>query len=614
MTWNKQTANLMTRWSETVTPENAWREYPRPQMVRTDWVNLNGLWQYAITAREAGRPAAFDGEILVPYPLESALSGVHRQLTPDERLWYRRTFRLPLAWQGQRILLHFGAVDWETTVWINGVELGAHHGGYLPFQYDITPHLQDGDNELLVAVWDPTDASWQSRGKQVRRPRSIWYTPISGIWQTVWLEPVADVYTEALKLTPDIDTNRLLLEVDLSGAIARAQQVRVWAAYGGQVVAMTHAVPGQELVLEIPDPRLWSPEHPELYDLTVEVWSANSTLDRVESYFAMRKFSLGKDGQGRTRLCLNNRPLFQYGPLDQGYWPDGLYIPPSDDAMRFDLEVIKDLGCNMLRKHIKVEPARYYYYCDRLGLIVWQDMISGGRWTSEDIPPETQLTGIGRKDGTDEYHISGRQEVESRQDYWRELTEMIDHLYSFPCIGVWVPFNEAWGQFDAGPVATWLKAYDPTRPVDHASGWYDQGAGDLRSLHIYRHPLLQLPPEPYRALVLSEFGGYSMPVPGHLWNPDAEYGYRHCQTSAELTDAYVDLIELQLLPWIEQGLSAAVYTQTCDVEIELNGYLTYDRAVMKMDMRRVRDVHHRMLLCASGPHSEVKIETDGVAA
>lgn len=600
MSWQIQPGKLMTRWAQTITPENAWREYPRPQMIRSEWQNLNGLWEYALVPCTQGRPQTFEGQILVPYPLESALSCVQRSLQPDERLWYRRTFRCPQSWNGQRILLHFGAVDWEARVWVNGVEVGAHRGGYLPFSFDISAALQAGENELVVAVWDPTDAFWQQRGKQTLRPRSIWYTPVSGIWQTVWLEPVAQLSIAGLRVTPDIDAQRVLIEADLRGDSSPDLMVRAWAGRHGQVIARGQAVPGQQLTLSIPNPSLWSPDTPELYDLTVEALQGECPIDRVESYFAMRKFSLGQDDQGRTRMCLNNQPLFQYGPLDQGYWPDGLYTPPSDKAMRFDLEVIKDLGCNMLRKHIKVEPARYYYHCDQLGLIVWQDMMNGGRAVTEEIGVSTLLTGLGRADGPGEYSLAGREDAASRQDYWRELPKLIDHLYNFACIGVWVPFNEAWGQFDAASVAAWLQAYDPTRLVDHASGWHDQGGGDLRSLHIYTRSLPRVLPEAQRALVLSEFGGYSLPVPEHLWNPGSEFGYRYYQTSAALTDAYVDLIETQLIPWIEAGLSAAVYTQTTDVEIEVNGYLTYDREVMKMDMRRVRQAHKRMLLCANG--------------
>ena len=579
----------MTRWATDLTPENAWPEYPRPQMTRPAWLNLNSLWDYAIAPLETETIKDFQGKILVPFPIESALSGVKRALQPDERLFYRRSFSLPPAWQGKRILLHFGAVDWQTTAWLNGSQLGTHQGGYLPFQFDLTPHLRAGENELVVAVWDPTDAHWQQRGKQVRAPKSIWYTQVSGIWQTVWLEPVPETYISRLKITPNIDARNVQVEISLDGNPAQpcTGQVRVYAA-GSLVGAAEIDAHDRKATLPIPEPRLWSPDAPHLYDLVVEIGE-----DRVESYFGMRKFSLGRDAQGRMRLCLNNRPLFQFGPLDQGYWPDGLYTPPSADAMRFDLQVIKNLGCNMLRKHIKVEPARYYYDCDRLGLIVWQDMINGGKAVGDATSLLAILFGSRRRDGN--YRYAGREVEESRLDYRRELQEMVDHLGSFTCIGVWVPFNEGWGQFDARAAADWLKVYDPTRPVDHASGWFDQGGGDCKSLHVYFKKLPLNKPEKERALVLSEFGGYALNIKEHAWKPETEFGYSKYATREALTEAYLDLLKDQLQPWIAKGLSAAIYTQTTDVEIEVNGYITYDREVEKMDFVRLCQAHQALL-------------------
>ncbi len=458
------------------------------------------------------------------------------------------------------------------------------------FASRISQFLRLGANELVVSVWDPTDAHWQQRGKQVRRPKSIWYTQVSGIWQTVWLEPVPDIYIAGLKITPDIDAGTVSVEVRPAGVFDRPCRgsLRVFDL-GGLAAEGRLDLDHMQHTLAIPQPKLWAPGSPHLYDLVVELGE-----DRVTSYFGMRKFSLGRDALGRQRLCLNNQPLFQVGPLDQGYWPDGLYTPPSETAMRFDLELVSRLGCNMLRKHIKIEPARFYYECDRAGLIVWQDMINGGKAVGDVVSLLAILVGLNRRDRRN-YRFAGREVDESRQDYRRELRELVDHLFNFACIGVWVPFNEGWGQFDAQLVADWLKEYDPTRLVDHASGWFDQGSGDMRSLHVYFKQLRALKPEARRAVVLSEFGGYSMKVLGHIWNPQAEFGYRKFSSPETLTEAYIDLLENQLKPWLAAGLSAAIYTQAVDVEIEVNGYVTYDREVEKMDFERVSAAHRQLI-------------------
>ena len=588
MTWQPVPGNLLTRWAKDLTPENAWRAYPRPQLIRSKWQNLNGLWEYAITPKEGTDFPETQGQILVPFPLESALSGVKRALSPEERLWYQRTFQIEPAWQEKRILLHFGAVDWEAEVRINGQAVGIHRGGFLPFWFDITPALQAGDNELLVAVADPTDSSWQARGKQVRAPKSIWYTAVSGIWQTVWLEPVPQAFIAGLKITPDVDAGTLRVQVQAGGASGSRAVARVRAYDAGELVAdgTLDSLSG-EITLPISNPKLWSPESPQLYDLIVETKD-----DRVKSYFGMRKFSLGKDTQGRVRLCLNNQPFFQFGPLDQGYWPDGLYTPPSEAAMCFDLDTIKKLGCNMLRKHVKVEPARYYYECDRRGLIVWQDMPNGAKAVGDATSLLAIWFGSRHRDG--DYAYAGREEAASRDDFRGELKELVEHLYHFPCIGMWVPFNEGWGQFDSHATADWLKTCDPTRPVDAASGWFDQGGGDCKSLHVYFKKLPADRPGKERAVVLSEFGGYSLKLPGHLWNPAVEFGYRKFRSPQELTTAYLKLLEKELMPWIGGGLSAAVYTQTTDVEIEINGYLSYDREVEKVDFDRLKKMHARL--------------------
>jgi len=590
----------MTRWAKDVVPENVWPEYPRPQMVRSDWLNLNGLWQYDIRDKKETLPASLDvkfdtlGDILVPFPVESALSGVKRPLLPEQHLWYKRTFTLPTDWLGQKLLLHFGAVDWEATVWVNGRQVGMHRGGYTPFSFEISELVQfEGENELVVAVWDPTDSHGQERGKQVLNPKNIWYTAVSGIWQTVWLEPVPQTVISRLKLTPDIDSEQLETAVFLQG-VADDIEVQVDLSNEGEIVAQATVAAdhAQPLTLQVLNPKLWSPDDPFLYDLRVTLLRGNEVVDQVTSYVGMRKFGIGKDENGSLRFQLNNQPHFQFGPLDQGYWPDGLYCPPTDEAMRYDIELTKQLGFNMMRKHVKVEPARFYYHCDKLGLIVHQDMPNGGESVGIMLSTIAVLVGWRRNDSN--YTKAGRTKPENRQQFKDELQAMVDTLHNAACIGMWVPFNEGWGQFDAKEIADWLRAYDPTRLIDHASGWFDQGGPDFKSLHIYGKNLSKKAPKK-RAVLLSEFGGYSLKLLGHIWDEDAEYGYRKFGTSEALTNLYIELLENELAPWIKNGLSGAIYTQTTDVEGEVNGYITYDRAVMKMDSDRITAIHKKIL-------------------
>jgi beta-galactosidase/beta-glucuronidase len=563
-------------------------EYPRPQMTRPNWVNLNGMWDYAIQPKENSAPQKFDGKILVPYAVESLLSGVQKPLLPEQRLWYRRSFTAPAHKETDRVLLHFGAVDYECHVWVNEKEIGGHRGGYLPFTFDITEVLLDGENELIVSVWDPTDTGLQQRGKQVLNPKGIWYTPISGIWQTVWLEVVPEISIASLKLTPDLDSESLTVEVTLLGAAEGVHVVAETSHSEEKIVSVGEQAQGA-VRIAIPNPRVWSPSDPYLYDLRVQLTRDGQVLDEVGSYFAMRKFGLMKDAQGNLRFALNNKPLFLYGPLDQGYFPDGLYTPPSEEAMLFDIEYTKQIGCNMIRKHIKVEPLRWYYHCDRLGMIVWQDMPNGGLIDGEVIAPLALLFGFHRND-TRRLHRFGRAEKYNRVEYRAELQGMVDHLYNTTCIAVWVPFNESWGQFYSVNAADWVKAYDQTRLVDHASGWFDQGGGDFQSKHVYFKKLKRPKPD-HRAFVVSEFGGYSLKIQDHVWDADKKFGYRHYASSSELTNAYLALLENELKPLIAKGLTSAVYTQTTDVEIEINGYLTYDRMVKKMDTERIKKAH-----------------------
>ncbi len=575
--WQPASGPLMTRWAKGVSPQNALPEYPRPQLKRADWLNLNGLWDYAIVDKDASRPAAWDGRILVPYPLESALSGVMKRLGENQRLWYRRTFQVPDAWKGRQALLHFGAVDWEATVWVNGQELGRHRGGYDAFKFDMTSALKPGaEQEIVVAVWDPTDAGYQPRGKQIRNPHGIWYTPTSGIWQTVWIEPVAATHLDAVRITPDVDAGAVRLDFKLVGGTGDVS-VKAEVQDGARIVASgaigekNRAAAGPfsaRLELGVKDAKLWTPDTPFLYGLVLTVTHNGTATDQVESYFGMRKSSLVKDANGTLRLGLNNKPLFQFGPLDQGFWPDGLYTAPTDEALRYDIEMTKRLGFNMARKHVKIEPARWYYWCDKLGLLVWQDMPSGDKYIGGSDPDITRSP-------------------ESARDFETELKALVDGFYNHPSIVMWVPYNEGWGQWDTPRIVDLIRSWDPTRLVNNASGWTDRKVGDVMDIHSYPGPAAPRIEEK-RAGVLGEFGGLGLPLQGHTWQDEKNWGYRSYKNSDDLTDAYIALIR-RLRPLTgEPGLAAAVYTQTTDVEIEVNGLMTYDRAVVKLDEAAIR--------------------------
>ena len=581
--WQPVGEKMKTEWATQVDPSNVLPEYPRPQMARKEWKNLNGLWQYAIIEKDAPTPTEPDGEILVPFAVESALSGVGKRINEKQELVYQRRFTLPTSWQNRQVLLHFGAVDWQTEVWVNDIKVGSHTGGFTPFHFDITAALRiKGENSLRVRVWDPTDKGPQPRGKQVSRPSGIWYTPVSGIWQTVWMEPVHSAHIEHLRITPDID--RHLLKIDVQTTNPGSNDLLEAKVYDGtQLIASSQSINAQPLVVEMPSSaKLWSPDSPFLYTLKVALKRDHKVVDEVDSYAAMRKFSTRRDKEGIVRIELNNQALFQYGPLDQGWWPDGLYTAPTDEALKYDIVQTKKLGFNMIRKHIKVEPARWYTYCDQEGIIVWQDMPSGDR------NPEWQRFNY--------FNGTERQRTPQSESYYRkEWKEIIDCLYSHPCIGTWVPFNEAWGQFKTPEIVAWTKQYDPSRLVNPASGGNHYPCGDMLDIHHYPQPTLEMY-DAGRATVLGEFGGIGLVLNEHLWEPDRNWGYVQFRSSEEATDEYVKYANM-LLNLIPKGYSAAVYTQTTDVEVEVNGLMTYDRKVMKLNTKRVKEVNER--LCRS---------------
>jgi hypothetical protein len=557
--WEPAGEKIMSRWAKEVTPDNVLKEYPRPLMVREKWMNLNGLWDYAITTRDTQELEQADGKILVPFPVESALSGVGGRVTPTEKLWYHRKFEIPEGWGDSCVLLHFGAVDWETKVYVNEKEVGTHRGGYDPFSFDITDALeQEGEQEILVEVWDPTDEGYQPVGKQTLNPRGFWYTAVSGIWQTVWLEPVPQIYIKDIQIIPDIDAGTAKLVVN-----ADSGQIKAVVKEGTKEISKAVGGAKQSLSIKVPDTKLWSPEAPFLYDIEIELVDDGKVIDKVRSYFGMRKISMVRDSEGILRIALNNEIIFQYGILDQGWWPGGLYRAPSDDALRYDIEVIKKTGFNMLRKHGKVEPQRLYYWCDKLGLLVWQDMTPGdssGEWGTE-------------------------RSAESAQQFEQELERMISACSNHPSIITWVIFNEGWGQYDTERLSKWVKELDQSRLVVGASGFVDKGVGDIHDVHGYPGPT-GAPREEGRALVLGEFGGLGLPVEGHVWIKREGWGYRSFKNADELYEGYNALLK-KLKPYISRGLCGAIYTQITDVEKEINGLMTYDRAVIKMDVEKM---------------------------
>lgn len=564
--------SMDTPWTDQVDEEKPWNLYPRPQMKRANWTNLNGLWEYAIRPMESGMPKTYDGDILVPFPVESELSQVKKLVNEEEYLWYRTTFDAGALTADQVLQLNFGAVDWEAIVYINGKVAGGHKGGFTPFSLDITPYLKKGPQELVVRVWDPTDKGTQARGKQVQQPQGIWYTPVTGIWQTVWLEKLSADHLQLIKTTPNIDNETLRVQLETSSLSTALRLHTKVLANGKEIVTKTQQLSlGQQMAgleFEIPDMRLWGPEDPYLYDLEFTLINAEGELvDKVESYFGMRKISLGKDHNGYTSILLNNEAYFQFGLLDQGWWPDGLYTAPTEEAMLYDVEMTRAMGFNMLRKHVKVEPARFYYHCDRMGMLVWQDMPNGNYFQ------DLRIEAWEEQDAERSY--------DSSLQFETELREMMDYFHNFPSIVVWVPFNEGWGQYDTERVTQWVTAYDPSRIVDSPSGWSDRGVGDLVDIHIYPGPGME-PVEEHRASVIGEFGGLGLTVEDHMWWDKKNWGYLTFKEPELFEARFKELVE-DLIGLKSFGLSAAIYTQTTDVEGEVNGLITYDREILKVD-------------------------------
>lgn len=574
---------MLTPWSSKVDANAPLPEYPRPQLQRDTWINLNGSWDYAIRARDRlAAPAAFDGKILVPFPIESELSGVKRRVAPGERLWYRRTFTAPDLAGGKRLLLNFGAVDWQADIFVNGQALGRHEGGYDPFSFDITGVLKRGGEpqELVVAVWDPADEGSQPRGKQVQKPGGIWYTPVTGIWQTVWLEAVPGARVSGVNLSPDFDRGSVSVRLDTAGSRTDARATITVLAGGQQVATAEPTDVGAPIVIMLPQPHAWSPDDPFLYDVDV-TYRVGDSVDHVHSYFGLRKIEVRRAPDGFDRIFLNNRVCFMIGPLDQGWWPDGLYTAPTDEALRWDVATMRSMGFNVARKHVKVEPARWYYHCDQLGLMVWQDL------------PSAMRAGVPGHRVNGNQVIDGMFSPEDDAQVRRELKALVDNFHGFTCIVAWVPFNEGWGQHTTNDILAWTKRLDPTRLVDGPSGWTDLGFGDMLDKHDYPGPGM-FPAQGGRASVLGEFGGLGLPIEGHLWQQDKNWGYRSMKDRDELATRYAALLA-NLPALIDRGLCAAIYTQITDVEIEVNGLVTYDRQVVKIPVEKLAALHREII-------------------
>ena len=580
--WKPVGDNIKTKWGENINPNNVLQEYPRPILVRNDWKNLNGLWDYTITSKGENKPENYDGEILVPFPIESSLSGVRKRISKEQELWYHKNFQIPKKWKSKEIIIHFGAVDWESELWINDINVGLHKGGYDPFSFNITPYLRKGKNQKLeLRVWDPTDDGFQPRGKQIKNPKGIWYTPVSGIWQTVWLEPVNYKHITNIHTTTDIDDSSVLIKL-FSSYDFKDDLIEFVLKEDEKVLQKTIIKADLETKISFENPKLWSPESPFLYDLEIKLISNGKIIDHIETYFGMRKISIKKDVNGTRRMMLNNKEYFQVGTLDQGWWPDGLYTAPSDEALKFDIFKTKEFGFNMIRKHVKVEPARWYFHADKIGMLVWQDMPNGEKIER----PKWQRNNF----------FNGQEFIpsfESEMNFKNEWNEIIDFLYSNPSIVCWVPFNEAWGQFKTEEISQLTKNIDPSRLVNAASGGNYYNVGDITDIHNYPEPKM-LFYNPNQSNVLGEYGGIGLAIENHLWQSDKNWGYVKYKSSEKATDEYVNFAN-QLLEMVLKGFSGAIYTQTTDVEGEVNGLITYDRKIIKLDMERVKEINKKVI-------------------
>ena len=596
--WQPLDGKIMSRWAKEVTPDNVWQEYPRPQFERSTWKNLNGMWDYVILKPNQPKPKTYEGKILVPFSFESALSGVGKSITPEDKMWYRKKFIIPNEWKGERILLNFEAVDHDTNVWVNDIFVGSHKGGFDRFSFDITTFLKVRGNQTIeVSVKDGTNLSPQLRGKQHFKPSGIVYTPVSGIWQTVWLEAVSnEAYLDEVKITTDIDKGTVKITPFGHEALRSSYKVKASIYKNKSKIAEGSVSTNKLIELKIREPKLWSPDNPNIYDLKLTLTNPKGKIiDQVDSYFGMRKISLGNH-KGVKYLFLNNKPLFHYGTLDQGWWPDGLLTPPSDAAMRYDIEITKAMGFNMIRKHVKIEPDRWYYHCDHLGILVWQDMPSGGKMVEKINGPTTNKRGdkkyytnlqhVGRTDGDLNKNINESIQFET------ELRKMINIHYNSPSIVVWVPFNEGWGQYDTCRISDLVKALDSSRLVIPTSGWSLRNCGDIYDIHTYDVDLKKPPYHQDRATVIGEYGGIGLPIKKNLWNPNTiNWGYQTYNSQKELIESYEYKFN-QILKMKEMhGLSGAVYTQTTDVEGEVNGLLTYDREVIKIPTEILKNLH-----------------------
>ena len=579
---------LSTRWAKEVDLKCPIPEYPRPNMVRDSYLNLNGEWEYCIN--QSKETDHYDGTIIVPFSPETALSGVQKMVMPEDYLHYRKMFELPEGFKKERVLLHFGAVDQECDVFLNGKKLGSHVGGYLAFYFDVTEYLVEGENVLTLCVKDYTEKAPHARGKQklVRKGgmSSLFYTPQSGIWKTVWLESVADTYVERVKITPIFDEAAVKVEVLTVGETDNEAFISIYD--GSNLVAEMSTVE-KSAVISLPDFTPWTPENPHLYDVKITYGK-----DEVCSYFGMRKLSTGKDKNGLLRFFMNNKPFFFNGVLDQGYWPESLLTAPTEEALKYDIVKLKELGYNTIRKHIKVEPDRFYYLCDKLGMVVWQDMPNGGgEYSLLHVMYMTNvLSCYGRIIKDNHYGLFARKDEAGRKQYYEDLKGMVEQLYNYPSIAVWVPFNEGWGQFDATKATTLIKTVDNSRLINEACGWFDQKGGDMYSIHNYLRKL-KVKPNKDRVVALTEFGGYAFPIPGHM-ACEKEFGYKHYKTKEELTANYRRLWEEEVYPNVAKGMCSTIYTQTSDIEEEINGLMTYDREENKFMEEELKEIHAKL--------------------